>query len=57
MITFETEEDFQNAVLEAIMNKIDICVRTRGDHFVSRVDVAITNKLGEILLEDCDSCS
>ena len=55
MITFDTQEDFEKAVVYAIMEKLDIEVRCGGDPFVTRVSVAITNKDGDRLIEDTDA--
>lgn len=43
MITFETEEDFQEAVMCVIAEKLGIRVWVSGDHFVTSVEVALVN--------------
>jgi hypothetical protein len=39
MITFETQEDFENAVLQVIIDKLDIKVFARGYPFMTGVEV------------------
>jgi hypothetical protein len=55
MITFETQEDFENAVIQVVIDRLGINVRCGGDHFVSRVMVALTNKVGDRLIEGEDA--
>jgi hypothetical protein len=43
MITFETQQDFENAVLQAIVDKLDIKVFARGYPFMTGVEVALAN--------------
>lgn len=43
MITFETEEEFQAAVMSVIAEKLGIRVWVGGDHFVTSVEVALIN--------------
>ncbi len=54
MITFETQEEFEEAVVDAIMNKLRIQVECRGEPFMTGVKVAITNNKHEVLLYDRD---
>ena len=52
MITFETQEDFEDAIVQAIMERLELQVRCYGDPFVARVTVNITNKSGDVLISD-----
>jgi len=57
MITFETQKDFENAVMCVIAEKLGIKVRVRGDHFVNSVEVSLynTDDYNGILVESSDS--
>ena len=55
MITFNTEEEFQEAVLQAIMDKIKIHIECRGDPFVTGVTVALTNRNCDRLIHAYDN--
>lgn len=54
MITFETQKDFEDAVVQAIMERLQLQVRCYGDPFVTQVVVNITNKSGDVLISDSD---
>jgi hypothetical protein len=43
MITFETQEDFENAVMAVMVEKLCMQVYTRGSPFLTNVEVKIGN--------------
>lgn len=55
MITFESEDDFQQAVIQVIIDKLQLGIETRGYPFVTGVKIYIKNDYGEVLLEEMDS--
>jgi hypothetical protein len=57
MITFATQKDFDDAVMEVILDKLSLRVITRGYPFVTGVDVAITDKQGGTLFDHSDAVS
>ncbi len=56
-VTFETQEDFEQAVICAIIEHLDLHVNVRGSEFVKGVSVALVNKADRYgsLLEGSDS--
>lgn len=55
MITFNTQEEFEDAVIQVVIDRLGIDVRCYGDPFVTRVGVAITNREGDHLIDDQDA--
>jgi hypothetical protein len=58
MITFETKQDFENAVLQVIIDKLDIKVFARGYPFMTGVEVALANVAdvyGGVLISGSDA--
>lgn len=55
MITFNSQEEFENAVIQVVIDRLGLDVRCGGDPFVTRVSVAITNKDGDRLIDDQDA--
>ena len=58
MITFETQEDFESAVMVVIVEKLKLQVYTRGSPFLTNVEVKIGNSDNfGYFLESSDGCN
>jgi hypothetical protein len=58
MITFETQADFEAAVLQVVIDKLDIKVFARGYPFMTGVEVALANVAdvyGGVLISGSDA--
>jgi hypothetical protein len=58
MITFESQKEFEAAVLQVIIDKLDIKVFARGYPFMTGVEVALANVAdvyGGVLISGSDA--